>query len=133
MKKELQNRLFDKYPNLFVQKDLDPTQTLMCYGLNCGDGWFNIVDNLCKLIQKELDAKQIDNVEIVQVKEKFGTLRVYLNNYNDRIRGLVSFAEAMSGCICETCGLPGKPTTSGWIKTMCSKCESERYKLQENK
>lgn len=167
MNKELQNKLFEKYPKLFVQKDWAPSETLMCFGLTCGDGWYNIIDNLCKLISEEvedtprriehikailektdisfkqreifdnllktLESSRVEDVQVVQVKEKYGTLSFYVNNYNEKIRGYIEFAGLMSGCTCETCGLPGKPTTSRWIKTMCPKCESERYKLKESK
>ena len=43
MKKELQDKLFEKYPKLYRQKDLDKTQTAMCWGISCGSGWYNII------------------------------------------------------------------------------------------
>jgi len=32
MKLELQNKLFEKYPNIFKNKDLPMNQTCMCWG-----------------------------------------------------------------------------------------------------
>ena len=63
MKAELQNKLFEKYPKILGQKDLDKTQTAMCWGIACGDGWYNIIDTLCWHIQQEVDVphKEIQN------------------------------------------------------------------------
>jgi len=55
MNQALQNKLFEKYPKIFVQKDLDKTQTLMCWGIAVGDGWYNIIDTLCHQIQEYCD------------------------------------------------------------------------------
>ena len=55
MNQTLQNKLFEKYPEIFVQKDLDKTQTLMCWGIAVGDGWYNIIDTLYNQIQKYCD------------------------------------------------------------------------------
>ena len=46
MDKNLQDYLFSRYPKLFIEKDLSPQQTCMCWGFEHGNGWFNIVDNL---------------------------------------------------------------------------------------
>jgi hypothetical protein len=46
MKAELQQKLYEKYPKIFVQKDLPMSQTAMCWGIDCGDGWFWLLDNL---------------------------------------------------------------------------------------
>lgn len=58
MKKELQDNLYNKYPAIFKHKDLDPTQTAMCWGISCGDGWFNIIDTLCCELQTYVETPQ---------------------------------------------------------------------------
>lgn len=168
MKKELEKKLFEKYPEIFAQKDLPKTQTLMCWGFECGDGWYELIDMLCACIQHHIKynvnetsykpygkplskywwkslvkqlrlalahfidpsyfkvTKENIQVEAVQVKEKFGTLRFYYNGGNEYIDGLVSFAESMSSIICENCGQPGKTNDSGWRSTLCSQCRSNQ-------
>ena len=154
---------YKKYPEIFVQKDLDMTQTLMCWGISCGDGWYNIIDTLCHSLQEYCDAPHKDivsyqkwlkdaqekgdelwaktceerlqkaietaekrpQVEAVQVKEKYGTLRFYTNHYDDTINAMINFAEDMSGCTCAKCGAPGKPSKSGWIKVQCNRCTGD--------
>ena len=60
MTQTLQQKLYDKYLKIFGQKDLPMTQTAMCWGINCGDGWYNIIDNLCWHIQHEVDKPHED-------------------------------------------------------------------------
>ena len=63
-------------------------------------------------------------VEIVQVKEKFGGLRFYINGGDDYIDGMIDLAETMSYKTCETCGSTKNVgrTTKGWISTICKDC-----------
>ncbi len=131
MKKELDELLCKKYPKLFFERDLPMSQTAMCWGFTCGDGWFNIIDNLCANIQSHIDWKNkneevITQVVVKQVKEKFGTLRFYISGGDDYIHGLIAMAESMSGVTCESCGSPGTRQGRGWIRTLCDKHEEER-------
>lgn len=57
----------------------------------------------------------------VQVKEKFGTLRFYVQGASEEHYNYISFAESMSGNTCEECGSPGKRLGRGWIYTACEK------------
>jgi hypothetical protein len=136
MNQELDEQLCAKYPKIFVNRNADMRTTAMCWGFECGDGWYNIIDKLCGNIQSHIDwsiknnawdlEKDTKNVRsiipqvvAVQVKEKFGGLRFYYDGGDDYIRGLSSMAESMSMVICETCGAPGKRRGGGWIYTAC--------------
>ena len=133
MKVELQNKLFEKYPKIFRQKDLPMNETCMCWGVDTGDGWYNVIDVLCHQIQWHLDHNLRDDqeheqarVEATQVKEKYGTLRFYYNGGDEFINGLVWMAEAMSGRTCEECAAPGTSNNDGWIHTLCEPCRKIR-------
>lgn len=135
--------LYEKYPEIFRQKDLSISQSCMAWGFEHGDGWFQIVDELCAQIMGhvhtvngrlryqherglELDRQLLPVPEAVQVKEKFGTLRFYVSAADDHVRGLINMAEGMSARTCETCGNPGKiMNDKGWVSTLCDPC---RYK-----
>jgi hypothetical protein len=65
----------------------------------------------------EEEAEKVPTV--VQVKEKFGTLRFYVNGATEEQHHYISFAEAMSSRTCETCGSPGKRLGHRWIYTSC--------------
>ena len=60
MKQELQEQLFKKYPEIFFEKDLSMKETCMCWGIECGDGWYNIIDTLCRLIDNDLKQNKND-------------------------------------------------------------------------
>ena len=138
MKKELQEKLFEKYPKIFRQKDLDMTETAMCWGIACGDGWYWLIDRLCSNLQWNTDnnnrpIKGDENnypypqVEAVQVKEKFGGLRFYVGGATDRQHAVINFAEALSYTICENCGSTEEveQTKGGWIQSLCKKCREK--------
>ena len=58
MKRELDAQLCEKYPLIFKDRNADMRTTAMCWGLECGDGWYNIIDILCgKLCSEWLSAK----------------------------------------------------------------------------
>ena len=119
-----------------ANRNLPMTETAMCWGFECGDGWFPLINQLMSNIQHHLDWKNKDGevvpqVVLDQVKEKFGTLRFYYTGGDDYVRGLVSMAEAMSEILCEECGKPGTRTSGGWIKTACVEHGGEDYSMSE--
>jgi hypothetical protein len=133
MKKELQDKLYEKYPKIFKQKDDDMTTTCLCWGLECGDGWFDLIERLCDSLQFHTDNNNYPQVEATQVKEKFGTLSFYTSGADEYLSGYINFAESMSATICETCGTNQNVTqTKGWIKTICKKCLEEKEKKDDN-
>jgi len=136
MDKELDDTLCTKYPLIFANRYKTAQETRMFWGFECGNGWFDLIENLCDRIQSHIDQsnnrriisieKNYDNVpeevsQVVaeQVKEKFGTLRFYYYGGDDYVSGLVSMAEKMSTSICMTCGNPGKLHTKGWWHVAC--------------
>jgi hypothetical protein len=50
--------LIKKYPKIFRDVNKSPQETCMCWGFECGDGWFKILDNLCAAIQERVDNPQ---------------------------------------------------------------------------
>ena len=89
----------------------------------CGEGWRPIVEN----IAEELDKTK--NVYFLQVKEKLGGLRIYLDGSTDKLKDMIKDAEEESLQTCEECGTKADVTTEGsWIKTLCQTCRNKRYK-----
>jgi hypothetical protein len=58
MKLELDKLLCEKYPKMMVNRDKPMQETCMCWGFECGDGWFNILDQLMGNIQHHIDWKE---------------------------------------------------------------------------
>ena len=136
MKIELQNKLFEKYPKIFRQKDLSMQQTCMCWGIDCGDGWYWLLDRLCEYLQSMIDNNPSTwpQIEAAQVKEKFGGLRFYYDGGHDTMAGAIMFAEDLSCYICERCGSTHNVIqTTGWIYTLCETCMTERNKREKHK
>jgi hypothetical protein len=143
MKQELDEYLCKTYPKMMVNRNLHMTETAMCWGFECGDGWFDILRTLMGNIQHRIDwnnsnfekgytqYQQIPQVTLDQVKEKFGTLRFYYTGGDDYISGMVTMAESMSAITCETCGKPGTQTRGGWIKTACVEHGGQDYSTPE--
>jgi len=72
--------LYEKYPTIFGQVINRPKKVKVIlpiyFGLEVGDGWFNIIDGLCRQlawIEETYGVRTIAD----QVKEKFGGLRFY--------------------------------------------------------
>ena len=135
MRKELDEELCRKYPEIFQNRNGDMRTTAMCWGFECGDGWYNIIDAACAQIENHLenqrrlhkDTKHIPMAVIAsQVKEKYGTLRFYVWGGDEYVDGIIDMAEAMSARTCETCGAPGKIRMGGWIRTLCDEHAKER-------
>ena len=120
MKQELEQKLTQKYPSIFAQTDLPPTQSLMCFGLECGDGWYSLIDFLCKRL---VSMNKENDCQAVQVKEKYGGLCFYVVSATEEQWDIIQEIEALSYYVCEKCGsMDNVQQTGGWIQTRCNKC-----------
>lgn len=106
--------LAKKYPTLFTN--------VRC-GVSIGLGWVPLVSELAdKIVERRAD------VCFEQVKEKFGTLRVYAYGDtcdDDFLESAIDEAESKSAVTCEFCGAPGTLTSGGWLKTLCAEHAEE--------
>ena len=135
---ELQNKLYEKYPQFFVNKDKTPMESPMCFGIEVQNGWYQILSNVCWMIRQHEDNKRWRKkyleendpeklaaepeyfpVKFDQVKEKYGGLRLYFSGGDDYVEGLVSMAEAISYYVCEICGNKGEANKGGWVSVRC--------------
>lgn len=116
--------LFSKYPKIFSQVGGSAQETCMFWGCECGDGWFDLLDNLCAAIQARCDTVA-DCPQLVaeQIKEKFGGLRFYYYGGDEEVERLISEAEDKSEETCERCGQAGTLRGGGWIYCACDKCD----------
>jgi hypothetical protein len=110
------NTIISAYPELF--RDIDY--------ISCENGWYELISKLSLVLEhhiKSLPEELAVHLYAVQVKQKFGHLRFYMNATTPFIEGAIALAEEMSGCICEWCGQPGSLPKSqpknGWILALC--------------
>jgi hypothetical protein len=96
--------------------DIDVMETLK--------GWHHLVHPL-------LEQCKAEGVEVLQVKEKFGTLRFYTaGNLSGSLRRMIDEAENQSSKVCEVCGKEGQLRSDlSWLKTLCQ----EHYKERKDK
>jgi hypothetical protein len=93
----------------------------------CDRGWNGI---LRKMFQELFEAGWDGGV--AQIKEKFGSLRVYLEfveveDKSDKLYEIVYKYEILSETVCEVCGADGAKLRTlkdgrSWIKTNCDIC-----------
>ena len=140
MKEELEQQLYKIAPILYQQHLLNMQQTCMCWGFETPDTWYNLLYKLSVELEKLNQQLKDKNIEIqaVQVKEKFGSLRFYYdiinksdNNFDTKklykqVNELIDDAEQQSWDICCFCGKPATKTTAGWISRVWDDCVKER-------
>jgi len=111
MKTELDTLLYHSYPEIFLDRHGDPTETGMCWGFQCGDGWFPIIDELCADITRRVKDGTMPPVIASQVKEKFGHFRFYIRDHfnrvaNPEVHRLIKLAQLRARKTCHICGEP---------------------------
>jgi hypothetical protein len=83
-------------------------------GADWGPGWNDIIFDVHDKLVKESP-----NYVILQIKEKFSTLRYYADGVSEDGRAYIQEAEHKSAVTCEECGRPGKLRNGSWIRTLC--------------
>lgn len=113
--------LVDKYPQFFNADEM------YRYGFGCGNGWESVIESMLEKLAGFQDNPE--GLQIVQIKEKFGGLRVYVNFSTPNIHNLICDAEEEALQTCEKCGT--KETNvclrkERWTKNLCDACETLR-------
>lgn len=98
-----------------------------CIGCDCPPGWADVVEKtLVQLVE-------IPELKIIQIKEKFGGLRLYISNPDGpeedwrKAAWHVEQAEYVCWFVCQDCGTTKDVSTSGgWRRTLCSGCRDKR-------
>ena len=130
------------------------------YGYDAvGEGWHHILEaldimmvngvnhaqnNANGTVREEFRDKECEedaSINILQIKEKFGCLRVYWqgkglgSSIDQELRGAAYMAETLSFKVCEQCGSIKEVETRarknqkmGWVKNYCAKCHEENDK-----
>ena len=116
--------LFKKYSKLFKGRKEPISQNLMAFGFDCNDGWFSLLDELCNKIYSYCKKNKLTIPKVLQVKEKFGSLRFYVDSDSDNyIENLINEYEIKSSNTCEFCGNKGNiKKVKGWFMCRCDTC-----------
>ena len=156
MKQSLESQLYAIDPVFFRQKDLDMTQTCMCWGIECGDGWFAPIKRFVEQVAVLNKVVAPLNMCIVasQIKSKWADFTCYwnLDVLDESIQKEHSKSEqqlletiyklmdnAVSGCTEEcshTCELCGKESPfndevfacGSWLTVKCVECAQKEQR-----
>lgn len=139
---DMVSELENKYPKMFPNG--------LGY-ISTGPGWWPIINELCHAIDSHIIwtnkrreqllednpydtkvPKEVQQVVVQQIKEKFGGLRFYYDGGDKYIHGLVSMAETWASKTCEQCGAPGVIRRGGWIRTLCDNHASKRGTIDDD-
>ena len=70
-----------------------------------------------------IEENFLDGFRILEIKEKWGELRLYTNYHNDKIERIIKKYTTLSRNICILCGKPDTHMTyGGWYSPVCEKC-----------
>ena len=119
------------FPILYAQRHLTEYRSAFSYGFECNSGWEELIRKLSQHLEF-LNEKGVVWVEAAQVKEKFSTLRYYIDilegekPWRDIVYDLITAAESRSAYTCEWCGEWGeRRNDTGWLRTLCEPCHEQ--------
>ena len=96
-----------------------------------GRGWHPLLEKLFGFLDRNARVGK-EAPYVIQVKEKFGELRVYLMDGDELTSGIVEGLALASATICEDCGASGTPrgrdSGRSWIRTLCMTCHEQGLK-----
>lgn len=158
MDEKLEQQIYAVDPVFFRENDLSCQQTCMCWGMECGDGWFEPLLKMARQVRVINERLAPLNRCIIakQIKSKWANLRVYwdvecldllnanpLSQEEDEIvetcfqmmDSVVNNAELECENTCELCGAKGsflEPllTCGSWITHKCRKCAQEQQRKE---
>jgi hypothetical protein len=91
-----------------------------CSGI--GEGWHSLLLEVYKLCEEH-------DVVLYQVKEKYGTLRIYVGEAPSVVHNLIDEMEDRSAHTCECCGQPATTRMiRHWVMTRCDSCIAKESK-----
>lgn len=140
------NELLEKYKDLFSKDFFSERGEHRFFSSRLPIGWIPLVDKLLSRIKSLGSGCVYINV----IKEKFGSLRVYLNHEDslsdpnktligednkNHIDGLIDMAELFSKTICQECGSSNAQLykNNNWLMTLCpshTNSNCTKYKLE---
>jgi len=103
MDSQLENKLYEKFPDLYREKTASLESSKMPWGVQCGAGWYKIIYDLSTNIAK-IATKGEYSPAISQIsRHEDGTLHVDVRNVTPPIADIVTTARDASKLTCENC------------------------------
>jgi hypothetical protein len=134
--RQLRKALIEEYPYLQPRKvptgevhpDYDYQYIVGEYDLP--EGWMKLFLQCCEDIKEPLiKAGQFKTFRFMQVKEKYGQMRLYTDGAPEAVHSILDKYEFLSEQVCSVCGKPATAMTRGWI---CPYCDEHIKKYTEH-
>lgn len=124
-----------KYPIVMPHDDEE-----FCYEYTKLDfipaGWRKFFgEQLAQEVQEAINKMPIDTQHeacIIDIKEKWGQLRVFLSVSSEELEEILKKYEKLSESICCRCGNSKIARFSGWFSYLCDDCEQELMKRRKS-
>lgn len=108
MNNELTEKLYVEFPYLYRGNTKRPEESSMCWGFECGDGWFMLIHDLSRKLSDYLERNPTLDLEVMQVKSKFGSFRYYVSGGDEITQKLIDDACESAKHVCELTGKEGR-------------------------
>jgi len=99
-----------KYPTYVIYEGYDRALALE----SVGKGWASLINEVFDYMEQNKTHSKI-----IQVKEKWGGLRIYTDVIDDNLDKKIIEIEKRSFTMCETCGSAGVLRGGSWYQTLC--------------
>ena len=129
--RQLRNKkLYKRYPFLAIRnwRTDEPIGYEFTYLDDMPDGWRKAFGkDMCEEIRRVLiKANYLNKYRVVQVKEKYGSLRWYdgcaPSSIFHELQDVINKYEEISERTCIRCGRPATRISLGWISPWCDEC-----------
>lgn len=128
MSPELEYWIYAYWPEWFDGRG-DIRKSLMGYGFQHGDGWYELIIRTFKRIEPEVARFNQElaaigtRFQLLEVKEKFGELWIIAMPTTQAVTFALLDAREESRKTCENCGAPSELHTA-YQRTLCAQCAS---------
>jgi len=103
-----------------IEESDEPKHPFELCGIDHYHGWYGLTLPIIEEIRLYNNINQLNKIKITQIKEKFGTLNIYVSKAPEYIQKMILKAERESRYICEKCGARGKTVKiRDWYWTLC--------------
>ena len=92
MNAELEAKLYEAYPDMLANRHKSPGETCMCWGIECGDGWYRLLNNLMSLIKNHQEwqnrcREQVIKHNAIALDCRVGDFRSFEAEFGETLKG----------------------------------------------
>jgi len=111
MRKELEVILLGIAPEFYRESVSPPEKSCMCFGFECGDGWFEPLLDF---------SRKVEPLNELAIKSHFSFVA-------SQVKEICAALEERCWNTCEKCGATeGIITTGEWMQRLCKNCAEAR-------